>query len=289
MRLDDAIESLFGRGARITASRPIGGGCINDARRLEVSTGDALFVKSNRASLTGLFEEEARGLAELACEGGPRVPAVHGVITDGDRQLILLEFIERGSKGRGFFADFASRLATLHRSRRAERAGFAGDNHIGASPQANGWRETWASFFGEQRILFQVSLAERKGIADAVLRRSAERLVARLPDLLPEPDGGFHLMHGDLWGGNYMVDSAGGAVLIDPAVAYGHREADIAMTELFGGFSRDFYAAYRESWPLDGGYDDRRDIYNLYHLLNHANLFGGSYLSSCRAILRRYQ
>ncbi len=147
----------------------------------------------------------------------------------------------------------------------------------------------WHAFFGERRLGFQIELARRGGRADAALERGVHRVIDRLDELIPDlDDGGASVLHGDLWGGNYLVSSDGEPVLIDPAVYYGHREADLAMTELFGGFQAPFYRAYKSEWPLVPGYEARRDVYNLYHLLNHLNLFGSSYAGSCAAIVRRF-
>ena len=172
----------------------------------------------------------------------------------------------------------------MHRTTRAE-FGWVRDNTIGATPQPNTPDPDWVRFWARQRLGFQLALAARNGHGGA-LQRLGETLLGRLPDLLdhaPAPS----LLHGDLWGGNlgYMRD--GEPVIYDPAVYYGDREADLAMTELFGGFGGDFYAAYREAWPLDPGYASRRDLYNLYHVLNHLNLFGGGYLGQALNLLGR--
>ncbi len=287
--LDRAVALLKGEGTTVRARHHAGGGSINDAAVLELADGSTLFLKQNSASHTGLFEEEARGLLALAEAEGPRVPRVLALFSDGHTQTFLMEYIASGRKGSGFFSRFGRDLARLHRTNRNDRCGFERDNHIGSTPQRNRWTRDWHAFFGEHRLLFQVELAQQRGHADTTMVRRTETLARKLPDLLPHvEDGRPSLLHGDLWGGNYMVDSEGQSVLIDPAVYYGHREADLAMTELFGGFSPEFYRAYREEWPLEPGYEKRRDLYNLYHLLNHLNLFGRGYLGSCQAILKRF-
>ncbi len=219
---------------------------------------------------------------------GVRVPMPLSVHDDAGGQFILLEHIEEGRRRPDFWEGFGRALALLHRNVTAKRYGFAADNYIGASPQVNRWEEDWLLFFGEHRLRFQAELAFRSGRADSALLSGVEAIVRRLPSLLARPDRA-SLLHGDLWGGNFMVGADGGVVLIDPAVYFGHREADLAMTELFGGFGAPFYAAYDEVWPLDLGYPERRDLYNLYHLLNHLNLFGGSYAASVRSIVARYR
>jgi protein-ribulosamine 3-kinase len=287
--LEGAIATIRGDAIRVRSEQRAAGGSINDARVLELSDGSKLFLKCNTTEHTGLFEEEARGLLALGAARGPRVPQPLALFSDGARQYLLMEHIESGRQPRDFFDDFGRRFAQLHRSNREDLCGFERDNHIGATPQRNTRQPDWREFFGRHRILYQVELARRQGYADRDMERRADTLVARLDSLLPDVDEGRpSLLHGDLWGGNYMVGAQGEPVLIDPAVYFGHREADLAMTELFGGFSPAFYRAYREEWPLEPGYGERRDIYNLYHLLNHLNLFGTGYLGSCRAILRRF-
>jgi fructosamine-3-kinase len=176
----------------------------------------------------------------------------------------------------------------MHRQGRGESFGFPMDNYIGSTPQPNERHSDWHEFFAQQRLGFQVKLALDSGKLDSGLAGDIERIQSRLPDLLPNTDHPA-LLHGDLWGGNYMVDSNGDPVLIDPATYYGHREADLAMTQLFGGFRNAFYEAYEEEWPLERGFSERADLYNLYHMLNHLNIFGGGYLGSVRSIVRGYR
>ena len=271
----------------IRSRRGVGGGCINNAEVLELKSGARYFLKLNKSSFSGLFTGEAAGLKALGKAAALRVPAVAGFHDDGRQQLILLEYIPEGRKGPDFWEVFGRALAALHRYSSSRGFGFEADNHIGATEQPNGWNLSWFDFFAERRIGFQLDLARRNGRADRDLVREGERFCSRLADILIEPAAS-SLLHGDLWGGNYMVDEAGAPVLIDPAVYYGHREADLAMTELFGGFGSQFYGAYREAWPLEPGYEERRDAYNLYHMLNHLNLFGGSYLGAVRSILKQY-
>lgn len=286
--LEEAIERLFGVVPRGGGST-VAGGSINRASRLELADGRTVFCKENSLRHAGLFEGEARGLVALRAADGPRVPEVYGYFDDGSSQFLLIEWIEPGRRDAAFFLRFGRELAAMHRANRSARCGFDRDNHIGATEQRNGWLDGWHEFFAERRIEFQVRLARDRGLLDAAAAASADRLASRLAGLLPDlDDGEASILHGDLWGGNYLVGDSGEPVLIDPAVYYGHREADLAMTELFGGFGGAFYTAYEEEWPLEPGYRDRRDIYNLYHLLNHLNLFGGSYLGQCLSILRRH-
>ncbi|MFW5812233.1 MAG: fructosamine kinase family protein [Alkalispirochaetaceae bacterium] len=285
--LEEAINRLYGSEVSVSSRRGVGVGSINQTALLSLSNGESLFLKENSRTHKDLFRAEAAGLEALRAADGPRVPEPRAVFESGSRQYLLMEAISPGSRGGDFFERFGSALARLHETNRADSFGFSMDNHIGSTRQNNPWTREWHLFFGEHRLLFQVRLASGAGLADSSMVRGVEQIVAKLPQLLPEPEHPA-LLHGDLWGGNYMVDEAGEPVLIDPAVYYGHREADLAMTELFGGFTDPFYRAYGEAYPLQPGYRDRVDLYNLYHLLNHLNLFGGGYASSCRSIIRRY-
>lgn len=285
--LEETIRKLEGSEVKVRNRQSAGGGCINRCEVVELSNGRRIFTKRNRSSFAGLFAGEAAGLEALETPGAPRVPEVYGFHDDGQEQIIILEHIESGAKAAGFWEEFGSELAELHRTSAPEGFGFVRDNHIGATEQPNAWNESWLEFFAEKRIRFQIELARERGRADDGMVRRCETFIRRMPEFLIEPERSA-LLHGDLWGGNYMVDDQGAPVLIDPAVYYGHREADLAMTELFGGFGSRFLAAYHEAWPLEPGYEERRDAYNLYHMLNHLNLFGHSYASSVNAILNRY-
>jgi len=287
--LETVIHRVSGNGVAVRSSRRIGGGSINEASRLTLTDGTELFLKRNASRHEGLFREEARGLRALRRAGRPRVPEPVAIGEDGGTQFLLLEYVATGRRGPDFPTALGEQLAALHRTVRSDRCGFDEDNHIGSTPQLNGWDPDWYRFFGEMRLVPQMERARAAGYADTAMERRLHRLVSRLPGLLPPLDpGGASLLHGDLWGGNVIAGPEGEPVLIDPAVYFGHREADLAMTELFGGFGSAFFRRYREVWPLEPGYDDRRDLYNLYHLLNHLNLFGTGYLGSCSAILRRY-
>ncbi len=186
-------------------------------------------------------------------------------------------------------AAFGRSLAALHRNGRSDSCGFDSNNWIGSTVQPNDRCTSWVEFFASRRLAYQWELAAQGGFTDSKSDKSMDTLLGNLKNIMPEPDaGGAHLLHGDLWGGNWMAGADGRAYLIDPAVYYGHREADLAMTELFGGFPPGFRAAYLESWPLEPGFNERIPLYNLYHLLNHLNLFGASYWTSVRSILERF-
>ncbi len=259
----------------------IGGGCINTTQRLRDGE-RSFFLKLNSASLIAMFEAEADGLQALAASDTLRVPRpiCHGVASG--QAYLVLEYIEMGHAGGSSAALAGRQLAQMHRCSDA-RFGWIRDNTIGSTPQQNAPHHDWIHFWRAQRLGFQLQLAEQNGYG-RVLQPLGERLLEQFPVLIehaPVPS----LLHGDLWGGNLAYDQAGNPVIFDPAVYYGDREADLAMTELFGGFSRDFYAAYQEAWPLDPGYPVRKRLYNLYHILNHLNMFGGGYLGQAAGMM----
>ncbi len=295
--LSKALESCFGEGVRISGEQRAGGGCINQCSVLSLKGGKGIgpckvFIKRNAFNQEKIFQGEALGLQNLASvKGAPPVPSVYAGGTDrqGNFSFLLLEYLTPENKKRDFWEDFGISFARLHRNKRSEYSGFD-ENDPAASPEQSRTRQwTWLDFFREQRLGIQFQKAYEQGLIDHTLLKQGDRLLNRLETLLiPCDEGKASLLHGDLWAGNYLCGPGGRAWLIDPAVHYGYREADLAMTSLFGGFERTFYRAYNEEWPLEPGYDDRRDLYNLYHLLNHLNLFGSSYFSSVKAIVNRY-
>ncbi len=261
----------------------LGGGCINAAYRLPGRDGRAYFVKLNEARLGAMFAAEAEGLAELAASATLRVPTPIGHGEVAGQAFLVLELLDLS--GHGGLEALGRGLAALHRTTRPH-FGWHRDNTIGATPQPNGEETDWATFWGEHRLGFQLDLAARHGHRGALQQRG-EALRAALPALLSDHRPQPSLLHGDLWSGNYAISAGGEPVIFDPAVYYGDREADLAMTELFGGFGPRFYAAYQEAWPLDPGYPIRKELYNLYHILNHLNLFGGGYGSQALRMMER--
>ena len=293
--LDEAITTLFGAGPRIAGRHPVYGGDINRSYRLSLSDGSVLFMKCNTVGNLPFFTAEAQGLAALRETGAIGVPNALAVGTDQAQgvSFLLMEYLEPVPRIRQYWEVFGHELAELHRADCSDAVsedsslpfGFEVDNYIGASPQKNTPAADWLTFFRDCRLLPQFKMAER--YFDPGTRRQCERLLNRLGSRLAEPEFP-SLIHGDLWSGNAICGLDGKAWILDPAAYVGHFEAELAMTELFGGFPPAFYQAYREVNPIDSGYRDRRDLYNLYHLLNHLNLFGGSYLSSVRQILNHY-
>jgi protein-ribulosamine 3-kinase len=272
--ISDRISLETGRDFHFAAAQPLGGGDINSAYRLQ-GRDRSYFVKLNRCELAEMFAAEFAGLQEIAKSNAVRVPKpiVHGEA--GSQAFLVLEFMEFGASNQQAQRLLGEQLAGLHRSEQPY-FGWHRDNTIGSTPQINTRGDDWIAFWRERRLGFQLQLASRHSYVGR-LQTQGERLCSALNGLFdgyrPQPS----LLHGDLWAGNSATDKQGRPVIFDPACYYGDREADIAMTELFGGYGRDFYQAYNDSWPLNPGYPVRKTLYNLYHILNHLNLFGGGY------------
>lgn len=285
------IEAHTGKPAPLVSRRETtGGGSINHTEILHFVDGTSYFLKTNGEAPPGFFACEARGLAALAASGKIRTPRAlgHGGGDIAVPPFLLMEYIPPGVKTAGFQKRLGRQLAELHRAtmRTDGRFGFDHDNHIGTTPQPNGWMNDWVAFWRERRLGFQLELAGRMGMLDDELRQLGARLSERLDELIGQPDEPACLLHGDLWGGNSIVDKDGNAVLIDPAAYYGRREADLAMTLLFGGFTKDFHAAYEAEYPLAPGSEHRLAVYKLYHVLNHYLMFGGGYRSQAVELMR---
>jgi protein-ribulosamine 3-kinase len=259
----------------------VAGGSISQAIKLSDGKQN-WFVKTNQASLLDMFAAEAAGLNALADTQTLQVPrALCSGISQG-QSYIVLEYINFGRASNHSHAQAGEQLAAMHQHT-AGHFGWQQTNTIGATRQPNHWQVNWADFWRDQRLGFQLELAAQNGYG-GLLQKQGEKLLMHLPVLLNhQPQAS--LLHGDLWSGNLGFNQMGEPVIFDPAVYYGDREADLAMTELFGGFSPDFYAAYRNTWPLDVGYPVRKRLYNLYHILNHANLFGGGYANQAQNMI----
>lgn len=288
--LQEAVRHACGEGVSVQRRVQLSGGDINRACRLELSDGRAVFMKANRREALGFFTAEEAGLAAIRMTDTVRTPEVLAVGTDGDESFLLLEFIEAGRRTRRASEELGHALAQMHSADpgglvSGGRFGFLQDNYIGSGVQINTPGQTWKEFFIRCRLKPQFERA--LSYFDRTERKGIDTFLYRIERVLTEPARP-SLLHGDLWGGNYMIDREGHPWLIDPAAYVGHAEADLAMTELFGGFDDAFYAAYRSAAGIDPGYKDRRDLYNLYHLLNHMNLFGVGYLSGIRAVMKRY-
>lgn len=271
------IKEVTGRPVLVSQVGQVGGGCINGAVVLRGGS-ERYFVKHNDPDRLAMFQAEMDGLRTLRAAGRLRVPDPICAGIAAGRAFLALECIEMAPTTPATQSALGRGLAQLHRVTQREYGWFR-DNTIGSTPQRNGLCAHWPAFWAEQRLGFQLELAGRNGYRDVT--GPGERLLTRLPDLLAGHRCEASLLHGDLWAGNVASTKHGEPVIFDPATYFGDRETDIAMTELFGGFSPSFYAAYQEEWPLSPGYEVRRTAYNLYHLLNHLNLFGRSYLKQC--------
>ncbi|MCC5942907.1 MAG: fructosamine kinase family protein [Balneolaceae bacterium] len=272
-------------GITVRHSQPAGGGSINRASMLDTNKGK-YFIKWNQDVPTDFFQKEAEGLQTLRVADHPlRIPDVHSVLDPSQDSpgYLLMEYIEENPNGDS--RRFGAELAKLH-SNHSEKFGFHSDNYIGSLPQSNNQHENWNDFFIIERLEPQLTLAIISGKVNSSVKQNLNRLAARLDDLIPpcKPS----LLHGDLWGGNYLFDMDGNAVLIDPAVYYGHPEVDLAFSTMFGGFTYDFYQGYESVTPLEPGFDEREPIFNLYPLLVHVNLFGGHYIHQFNSIIQKF-
>jgi len=273
--LEKVLARIFGTTFHVFQISLVSGGCINHAHKLETSAGNFFLKFNSKLRFPGMFEAEAKGLKLLKSTGTINVPEV---ICTGEFEalsFILLEYIESGKHSSDHWERAGHQLAKLHKKCETN-FGLDHSNYIGSLGQSNTWHEEWISFFMKERIL---------AIGSKIVEPYRDKLEKKLYDIFPEEPPA--LLHGDLWSGNIMCEHNGHPVFFDPAVYYGHREMDLAMTKLFGGFPGQFYTAYDREYPLAAGFDERVDFYNLYPLLVHVKLFGGSYLDRVLTILKR--
>jgi protein-ribulosamine 3-kinase len=263
------------------STHPVSGGCINNGLILTTDSGKSFFLKINQHTPEDMFACEVEGLQALQVDEGPTVPKPYF----HDSDFLLMEDLAPAARRSDYWSEFGYRMAALHQHT-SHRFGFAHNNYIGSTSQPNPWTEDGYEFFGQHRLLYMARLAAKRGLLSKNDLKQVERLVNQLPDTVPQQPAS--LSHGDLWSGNALSNSGGGPAIIDPAAHYGWAEAELAMTTLFGSFPSAFYHAYEEERPLEPGYMSRFPIYNLYHLLNHLNIFGRGYLGQVQAILKRY-
>ena len=289
--MDDTYSAIAGRiqestGIPFTLKqyRPVAGGCINRAALLE-GTGERYFVKLNQPALLTMFEAEVQGLEAIQLSGTVRVPTPICWGTERDVAYLVLEYVAMGRGLPKAFRVFGELLANLHQTT-ASQFGWHLNNTIGATPQVNTYTDSWVEFFREHRLGYQLQLAQDNGLPKSALT-AGEYLLQDLDNFFETYKPAPSLLHGDLWAGNFSVDEDGQPVVFDPAVYFGDRETDLAMTELFGGFERGFYDSYADVWSLDEGYRVRKTLYNLYHVLNHFNLFGGGYGAQAQNMIQR--
>lgn len=271
---------------QIREASPVHGGDINDAYQCTLQNGQTVFAKYHNNAPHRMFTAEAKGLSLLR-EHAPEDVLIPEVLhhPDDDDDVLLLSWIATGSAGSSTYQHLGHGLATIHKTTDAS-FGLDHDNYIGRLPQSNTQHNSWSTFFIEERIRPQVQRAVDSGKLNSSELKATDRLSKRVDDIFPEEPPA--LIHGDLWGGNYMIDQNQRPVLIDPAVYYGHREMEIAFTKLFGGFPASFYDAYNEIYPLDSGFSERTRLCNLYPILVHTNLFGGHYAGQASRILSAY-
>jgi len=260
---------------------PVSGGCIHQALRVQTKSGKYFFLKQDPGKSTDVFQREAEGLEALRVSGGPVIPDVYLI----GEEYLLLSDLQPAPRIKDFWRIYGQQLAVVHLQHNP-RFGFESDNYIGSNPQENSWMENGWVFFRDLRLRNQIKWANDRSLLETKDIHKLENLLVQLPELIPEQPAS--LIHGDLWSGNLIADNSGKPALIDPAVYYGWAEADLAMTDLFGHYPEDFFKAYTEVNLLEKGYRSRFPLYNLYHLLNHLNLFGRGYLSQIQTILKRF-
>lgn len=292
--LAGALAEIYGKDIRLGQSFRIPGGDINKAYGMQLSNGKILFMKTNEKQKVDLFLSEAINLWAISLTNTINTPKLLAYGTDDSEEIgysfLLMEYIELGDIKDEFWNVFAEKLASMHKADTSSlvkngKFGFLQDNFIGRTQQINLAKDSWVEFFRDNRLVPQFKMAEKYFEKDDFSKM--DKLLNKLDKILVEPEKP-SLLHGDLWGGNVLCDTKSLPLLIDPACYVGHPEADIAMTELFGGFSGKFYDAYKNTGLLQSGYSERRDLYNLYHILNHLNMFGKTYLSAARSIIDSY-
>ena len=273
--ISDAIGSIFIG----TKHQPVSGGDINQAFLLSDGQ-QSYFIKLNTAAKLDMFVTEAQSLTTIRQSDSIRAPRpiTHG--RSGAHAFLVLKTIDFSPPASDGWQQMGQQLAALHRQT-AEQFGWPNDNTIGSTPQHNRWTANWIEFFREQRLRPQFELAYKNGLQ----LPQSDALLQHVPTLLKDHSPAASLLHGDLWGGNVSFCDDGAPVLFDPASYYGDRETDLAFSEYFGGFSPEFYQSYNEAWPLPAGYQQRKKLYNLYHVLNHANLFGGNYITEAQQLI----
>jgi len=292
--LSTAIETLFGQDTKIARTDRLSGGDINKSYGLTLTQGSHVLMKANEKNKLPFFTAEAASISAIASTKTIMTPQILCTGTDNGEisgySFLLMNYIESSPAKADYWELLGRELAQLHQAKtdsftQGLKFGFFEDNFIGSRKQKNKCSNSWVDFFRQERLEVQFKDADSYFTSED--RKLNEKLLSHLEDFISEPAYP-SLLHGDLWSGNIICNSEGKAALIDPASYVGNREADIAMTELFGGFAPSFYSAYREALPLEKSYEESRDLYNLYHILNHLNIFGRNYLQPVRDIVRAY-
>ena len=279
--IEQHISKVTSQNFKIKNRRSLGGGCINQSYVIS-DDHHSYFVKTNIASLVEMFEAESLGLQQMFNTKTIGIPQVICWGTSGNNSYLVLEYLSIGNRGN--WQEMGKQLAQLHLAKTQNKGfGWEINNTIGSTPQINTWLTNWSDFFTEHRIGFQLRLGKRNG----GYFPKGEKLLEQIPEILKNHDPKPSLVHGDLWGGNAGFTQEGTPVIFDPATYIGDREVDLAMTELFGGFPSQFYQGYNSIYPLDSGYQKRKILYNLYHILNHFNLFGSGYESQANRMIEQ--
>ncbi len=284
--ISQKIEQATGKSFSVQQQQSLAGGSINSAFKLSGSESGAnktYFVKTNQPGSSAMFVAEAKALAIMASTNTIKIPKPVCVGDDGTQSYIVMEYLDMsGSLNQTLLGE---QLAAMHRVT-ADRFGWEIDNTIGATHQPNAWQQNWVDFWREQRLGYQLELAAKNGYGGE-LQTLGEKLLVEMPVLFSGRDIKPSMLHGDLWGGNVAGLKQGSPVIFDPAFYYGDREADLAMTYVFGGFTADFYASYENAFPLDEGFKVRKTFYNIYHIINHLNLFAGGYHAQAIHMLKQ--
>lgn len=279
------LEEKFHQRVLLKDFTTIGGGCINNGGKLNTSDGNFFLKWNDTSKFPGMFDAEVKGLNLMSTSNTLRIPKAIGASSNGPYQFIVMEFIESHSKKGDYWEQLGFGLAAMHKVS-SDAYGLDHDNYMGSLSQFNATKNSWIEFFITQRLEVQLKLSVDSRTMSLVHQKKFESLYKKLPSILIEERPA--LVHGDLWNGNLITDDKGSPCLIDPAVYFGNREVDLAMTHLFGGFTDTFYKSYQDAFPLESGFQDRFDVYNLYPLLVHVNLFGQGYLSQVLSLLNKF-
>ena len=279
LRAEKILTNITGKDHLVIDIKSVSGGDISDSWAIETDE-ENLFLKKNSMENKHLGDAEWEGLKELYKCKSIRTPKCYGTIEMDHHAYLLLEHLDLRAHSNESMSQLGANLAKMHKMT-SQRFGFHENNYIGSTPQINNWCDSWIDFYRDARLIPQAYM-----LGKADIETQSELLASKLESFFSDYEPVPSLLHGDLWSGNTAALTDGTPVIYDPAVYYGDRETDIAMTEMFGGFSPEFYKAYNEEWPLSPGYSKRKNLYILYHSLNHANMFGGSYINQSRHLLK---